>query len=155
MTLMYKTLYTVLILVWLNGCALLRPDLQTPQVTIHSFRALPIRDGKPRFEIGLHVANPNRQPLVLQGLSYSVSIDGHQLLTGVSNKLPVIEAYGEGYATVTAVPDLMGSIGLIADWVSVKRQDVSYIVRVKLDVGAMLPTLYVEKAGKISLARNN
>ena len=56
----------------------------------------------PRFEIGLHIINPNRQPLTLTGVAYTISIEGYRIMTGVSNTLPVIEAYGEGEVRLEA-----------------------------------------------------
>ncbi len=53
-------LMTILIL---SGCAGLQPHLETPKVSITSFRLLPSETMAPRFEVGLHVINPNLIPL--------------------------------------------------------------------------------------------
>ena len=71
------------------GCASLQSGYETPVVTITSFDAIPT-NGIPQFKIGLHIVNPNRTPLDLKGVSYTIALEGHKIMTGVSNKLPHI-----------------------------------------------------------------
>ena len=60
------------------GCATLNPEYETPSVNISTIRALPSDSIAPRFEIGLHIINPNRSALNLQGIAYSLNLDGVQ-----------------------------------------------------------------------------
>jgi len=106
----------------------------------------------PRFEIGLHVINPNRMALDLAGLSYTVSLEGHQILSGVANDLPAIDAYGEGDVTLLATADLFNSISLFADLVRQPRDNFSYELEAILDLGGIYPNVNVDKKGQISLA---
>ncbi len=84
------TIVCVTAAVLLAGCAGLRPGYETPTVTVKSFRAIPSEGMLPEFEIDLHVVNPNREPLKLVGVSYTVTLEGHELIRGVGNELPVI-----------------------------------------------------------------
>ena len=93
----------------------MRPSFETPSVTFTSFRLLPSSGLTPEFEIGLRVTNPNAQALKLRGLAYTASLDGRELIKGVANDLPVIEAYGTGDVTLTAAPDVMGGIQFFTD----------------------------------------
>ena len=86
---------------WLSACAGLG-TYEEPTVTVSSFRALPSEGAMPQFEIGLTVINPPRDPLKLEGISYTISLDGHDIIKGVGNRLPDIEGYGTGQMTVTA-----------------------------------------------------
>ncbi|MBT8103175.1 MAG: LEA type 2 family protein [Gammaproteobacteria bacterium] len=135
----------------LQGCAGLRPGYEKPTVTINSFRALPSQGALPNFEIGLHIINPNREPLKLRGVSYTVSLGGHDLIKGVGNELPVIEAYGEGGITLTASPNLFAGIRLVTDLMSSSNEFVRYKLAAKLDVGTMRPAIRVSDSGEISL----
>ncbi len=135
-----------------TGCATIQSDYETPSVIISDFRALPSEGIAPKFQIGLHIINPNRTALDLKGISYSVSLEGHKILTGVSNKLPVVEAYGEGDVTLVATTDLFGGIGLFADLMNVQRETFSYLLKVKMDIGGLRPNIYINKEGSISLA---
>jgi len=135
----------------LQACAGLRPGYETPTVTINSFRALPSQGALPNFEIGLHVVNPNREALKLRGVSYTVSLGGHELIKGVGNELPVIEAYGEGSLTLTASPNLFAGIRLVTDLMSSANDKVPYKLEAKLDVGRIQPAIRVSDSGEISL----
>ena len=68
---------------FLQACATLDPDYEEPVVTISSFRALPSEGAMPSFEIGLHILNPNSSSLQLEGIVYTVSVQGHDLVKGV------------------------------------------------------------------------
>ena len=96
------SLLACLFIAVLPGCTSLDSDFETPTVTINSFRAVPSDSGAPSFEIGLRVINPNREALELQGVAYTISLEGRELVTGVGKDLPVIPAYSEGIFTVTA-----------------------------------------------------
>ena len=135
----------------LQACAGLRPGYETPTVTINSFRALPSQGALPNFEIGLHVVNPNREPLKLRGVSYTVSLGGHELIKGVGNELPVIEAYGEGSLTLTASPNLFAGIRIVSELMNSSNESVPYKLEAKLDVGRIGPSIRVGDSGEISL----
>ena len=149
---LYRLIFYILGVVLLGSCATLQTEFKEPSVSVTSFRALPSKGMAPRFEIGLHVTNPNRVALALEGLSYSVNIEGRQLLTGVANDLPVIEGYGEGDITLLATADLFNSISLISDFMRQPRDSFSYEIIATLDLGGMYPDIPVKKQGQISLA---
>ncbi|RLB88298.1 MAG: hypothetical protein DRH26_13865 [Deltaproteobacteria bacterium] len=138
--------------IYLTGCAGLQTDYETPTVSITSFKSIPGEGMVPRFEIGLHIVNPNRTALDLKGISYTVNLEGHNLLTGVSNKLPLIEAYGEGDILLAASVDFFSSMGFFADLAkNQNRESFAYSLDAKLDVGTLHPIIRVSKKGDISL----
>ncbi|HKL62062.1 MAG TPA: LEA type 2 family protein [Woeseiaceae bacterium] len=146
---------TVLVILTLalgiGACTGLRPGLETPTVTVSSFRPLPAQGAVPRFEIGLHIVNPNREALELRGLAYTVSLEGRELIKGAENELPVIEGYGEGEVVVTAMPNLLGGIRLVTDLMASPRDRYSYALEAKLDVGAFTRPIRVRDEGQIGL----
>jgi len=135
----------------LSACATMRPDFETPSVTVTSFRMLPSNGMTPEFEIGLKVTNPNAQALSLRGVAYTVSLDGTDLVKGVANELPVIEGYDSGDVTLTASPDVFGGIQFLAELMSDPRDSVTYSLEAKLDVGSFVPAIRVRDEGEISL----
>jgi len=138
-------------LLLLSACATLNPEFEEPSVMVTSFRALPSENIVPRFEIGLHVINPNRSPLTLHGLSYNVELEGYRILTGVANQLPEIAAYGEGDVLLQASPDLFSTFNLFAELMTQPRERFRFKLEAKLDVGWLLPKIRVEKTGEIAL----
>ncbi|TNF91906.1 MAG: hypothetical protein EP297_14650 [Gammaproteobacteria bacterium] len=137
--------------VLVSACSGLRPDYEKPTVTINSFRMLKTEGIAPRFEIGLHIINPNRSALKLRGISYTVHLEGHKVLTGVANELPVIDAYGEGDVLVNAGVDLFSAARLILDMIREKPDSFSYDLDAKLDPGGLQPNIHVRKQGKVRL----
>ena len=135
----------------LQACGALRPGFETPTVTVSSFRALPSQGVLPNFEIGLHVVNPNREALDLEGVSYTVSLNGHELVKGVSNELPVIEGYGQGDVLLTATPNLFAGVRLVTELMSATTDTVRYELEAKLDPGGLYPAIRVTDSGEISL----
>ncbi len=134
------------------GCASLDPGYETPSVTISSVKSLPGNGAAPRFEIGLHIVNPNRTELALQGVAYTLSIEGHKILTGVANDLPLIEAYGEGDVILMGTVSLFNSIAFFADMTRTGgMEELEYSLDAKLDSGALNPIIRVNRTGTISL----
>jgi len=144
------TLITVLMLS-LVGCAGLTQDFETPAVSISSFKALPAQGTVPRFEIGLHIVNPNRTPLDLKGVAYTLSIEGYKILTGVANDLPRIDAYGEDDILLKAGVDLFSSILFFTDLAKGGKSEVNYSLTAKLDVGTLVPVIRVNREGKFNI----
>ncbi|OQY24139.1 MAG: hypothetical protein B6I37_03940 [Desulfobacteraceae bacterium 4572_35.2] len=142
---------TLVFALFLSGCTLFHSDYETPVLHVTTFKALPTQGIAPRFEIGLHVINPNRYPLELEGLHYIIEIEGHRILEGVANQLPVIAAYGEGDVTLEGSANIINSLRLLTDLSQQQRDRFKYEINVKLDAGSLRPRLRVEKEGEISL----
>lgn len=134
------------------GCATLHPDFETPTVTVNNIRLLSSGNIVPQFEVGLHIVNPNRSALRLQGIAYSLSLDGFKILTGVANDLPTVEAYGQADITMVATTNLISSIRLLSDLVKQRRDAITYDLDAKLDFGTILPALHINESGEIDLA---
>jgi LEA14-like dessication related protein len=134
------------------GCAGLERGFETPTVGVSSFRVLPSERMVPQFEIGLHIVNPNRTALKLEGIVYSVILNGHKVLTGASSDLPVIGAYSEGDVTLRATADLLSSISLLASLMKQAQDTFDYELDAKLDIGSLRPRIHIQEKGKISLA---
>ena len=148
-----------LLLMTLTACAALQPKFEPPVVTVSAFRLIPSQTLNPQFEIELRVVNPNSVALNLRGVSYSATIEGHRVLTGVANRLPVIAAYSEGDVSLSATADLFGGFRLLADLMQNqyqqqnknKAQGLNYQLNVKLDTGRYTPPVYITEKGRISL----
>lgn len=145
-----KVIVCLTLFVSLFGCTGLEPGFETPTVGVSSFRILP-STGMPQFEIGLHIVNPNRSALKLAGIVYSVTLEGHKVLTGVTSDLPVIAAYGEGDVILLATADLLNSLGLFASLMQTKQDAFAYVLEAKLDIGSFRPRIHVMEKGEISL----
>lgn len=146
-----STALLIALAVILQACTGMGRGFETPTVTVSSFRALPSEGAMPAFAIGLRVINPNRDALKLQGVSYTVSLEGHEVIKGVGSDLPVIDGYGEGELMLTATANLFAGIRLITDLMSRSSDSFDYKFEAKLDVGSFWPAIRVTDSGQISL----
>lgn len=137
------------------GCATLRPHFEKPQVSVSSFKALPGSRMNPSFEIGLRVINPNNIDLSLKGISYTASIEGKQVFSGVANQLPIIPAYGEEEVKLKAQADLFGGLRLFADLLKPRETPIGYSLKVKLDLGTFSLPIYITREGILTLPKAN
>lgn len=149
-----RSLLPLLVLLGISGCAGMGGGYETPTVTVQSFRPVASGDasGLPQFEIVLHVVNPNLKPLELAGVSYTISLNGHDLIKGVSNELPVIEGYGEGSVTLRAGFNLFAGIQLFRSLMQQETDTFDYRFEAKLDPGAFRPKIRISDTGSISLS---
>jgi LEA14-like dessication related protein len=139
----------------LTSCAALNPNFEEPQVSVNSFKILPGGSLNPTFEIGLRVVNPNNTPLNLKGLSYTASIEGNKLFSGVSNKLPIVPAYGEEEVKLNAQADLFGGVRLFADLMKPRKTPIGYTLKVKLDFGTFALPIYITRQGSLTIPTVN
>jgi LEA14-like dessication related protein len=138
---------------WLGlvaGCTTLRPDFETPSVNVTSFKPLPSQSFTPRFEIGMRVVNPNSTMLNLRGMIYKVFLNDYEVVEGAANELPVVPAYGEAEFKVIATVSLMEGMRFVQDMLKNENAQVDYRLQAKLDVGAMIPSIRIEKTGSYS-----
>jgi len=137
---------------FLLSCATLDPDYEQPTVTLSSFRALPSEGMVPAFEIGLRIINPNRQALNLEGVVYTISVEGHELVKGVGKGFPVIGGYSEETLTLTASANLLAGIRFIGDMMQSSGESLNYEFKAKLDTGGLFPSIRVSERGSFNLS---
>ncbi|MBM9519454.1 LEA type 2 family protein [Desulforhopalus vacuolatus] len=150
---MQKQLLSLLLaLFFLGGCATLHPGWEKPAVGLTSIRILPSNGILPRFEIGLQVLNPNRTPLPLEGIVYSVSLNNNKILTGVANDLPTVKEYGQEELKLVSGINLGGSIKLFNQLLSSGKSSFTYTFTAKIDTGRFSPTLHFKEEGTLNSA---
>ena len=138
-------------LLMLSACATLTSDVDPPKVTMESFRSIASESGTPRFEIKLRVTNPNKQPLDVAGIGYSVEIQGKELVSGVTNDVPLVEAYSEEVVTLEASLQLFQLLRLVTSLATVESAALAYRFSAKIDFRGFTPTQRIEETGTISL----
>lgn len=147
--------FCVLLTGLLQGCAgSLKPG-EPPAVEVSYIRLLESRGLAPEFEIGLHIVNPNSQRLALKGISYTVHLEGHRVLIGVSNKLPELDGFSEGDAVLHASADVLSGIRLLTDLLNGPHETLNYEFNARLNVGGFTREIEVVRKGEIKLPRRD
>lgn len=134
----------------IHACTDIKPDYEDPAVSVRYFHAKPSDGIAPRFEIGLHIINPNDFAMNIRGISYTIYIEGQRILLGVANDLPEIYAYDEGDIELQASTDVINSIKLIAGLVNEQREGISYKLDAKLDIKGFRHKVHVVRDGEVS-----
>jgi len=135
----------------LGACTTLNPGYEQPTVTLSSFNAIPSEGMVPAFEIGLRIINPNSQALNLEGIVYTISLQGHELVKGVGKDFPIIEGYREGLVKLTASANLLAGIRFVGDMMGAEEESLEYEFKAKLDLGGLYPSIRIKESGEFDL----
>jgi len=146
-----KAFISLVMIFLLCSCAWMRPGFEAPTIQVTRFSVMESRGLAPRFAITLNIINHNRQPLEIDGLSYALEIEGIPLLTGVKSNLSPIEGFSEQEVTLLVTADLLNSLDLISQLTRQPRDQFTYTLRAKLNVGWLTPGMTIQKQGEISL----
>ena len=140
-----------IIVLLLSGCATLIPEVDPPKISLESFRPLPSEGVVPRLEIKLRIVNPNKQSFDIAGISYGVEIQGKELISGVTNEVPVLAAYSEEVVTLDAGLQWFQLVRLLAGAGKVAGDSLDYRFTAKVDFNGFVPTQRVEETGSFTL----
>ena len=152
-----RLLFPFFLTLLLSACATLSPDYEEPTVTLSSFKAIPSEGMVPAFEIGLRIINPNSGALNLEGIVYTVSLAGYELVKGVGKDFPVIEGYSQGEVKLTASANLLAGIRFVGDMMQSEGDPggpVEYEFKAKLDLGGLHPSIRLRESGEINLSKH-
>lgn len=140
-----------LILVLLSGCAALQQNYEEPEV--HLTRIAPLAGSglEQRFLIGLRILNPNRDAIHVSGMTYSVSLRGQKIVSGVSSDLPRIPGYGEAEVELEASTNLLAGARILLDLMNRPTESIDYELEARLDVGRFALPVRIRDSGVISL----
>ncbi|MGB2221988.1 LEA type 2 family protein [Neptunomonas phycophila] len=143
----------VMALIVLQGCAVTHPfHYDKPDVSVTSVRLVNSDSLAPQFEITLFISNPNDKALPLKGIAYSVILENFKVLSGVTNQLPTINAYAQEEIKLLATANLLSGLRLITKLLQTDTlSQVEYSLDAKLDIGTLLPAIYVNETGKLTI----
>ena len=145
----------IVVTVVLFGCASLPSDFKQPQVSVRSVALRVVNGLWLDFDIVLNVTNPNRKALSAKSLKYTVRLLGRQVAEGVTNDIPRIPAYGEAEVDLTATTDLIMGLSLLNDLLTRPSEPLEYEFNAEIDLGALYPTLKVQRSGAIALGEKS
>lgn len=151
MTFPLRLALSALLALLLAGCATLRPGFEAPTVDLVGIQPAASGSLEQRMRLTLRILNPNRESLNIRGISYSLSLQGHKIVTGVSNRIPVVAGYGEATVTLDAGTSILGGLQLLRDLIASPQQNVHYELAAKLDIQGRLTPLKVSETGTIAL----
>jgi LEA14-like dessication related protein len=135
------------LLMVLTGCAVLSPGFEEPSLQVNSIKLKNSNSLASQFEIALRVTNPNRDDLSIDGMTYTLSLAGNEIVSGAANDLPTIPAYGEAEVKIMATLNFLGGLKLLNDLANNNQNSVAYELIARLDVGKFYPMITIKKDG--------
>lgn len=134
------------------GCSALRPDLETPRLTIVHVAMTSADIFNQQFLVRLHVQNPNDRELPVRGIDYQLFLEGDSFAEGVSNAPFMIPALGETEFDLTVRTNFVSGIGRLLSRLN-GRDQVQYVLEGKVltDIG-MLKKIPFRESGTVSLS---
>ena len=136
-------------LLLLTACAGLEPP-QAPRVRLADIVLLETSLLEQRMLVALDIANPNNFDLPLEGLTFSLELNGRPLVEGLSNQAVVIPRLGEARLPVeatTSLFDVMRQILALGE-----GETLSYRLSGRAYLTGMAPRgLPFEKSGQLEL----
>lgn len=121
------------------GCATLG-TLEAPELKVTSFRVLEQEAGslEQRFAVGLRVINPNNRDIEVDGLDFSLDLNGRRLARGVSNENFTLPRLGEAETTVVVSTSLLDVLRQAVQLGQRQDEQLEYRLRGKLHLGGLL-----------------
>lgn len=135
-----------------SACANVIPDIDPPTVTVENFKQLPSDGVGPRFQIVLRVSNPNKQELDIAGVAYTIELLDKELVSGVTNEVPVIAPYAEETVTLEAGVHLFSLLRMLTSLGSAPQDSLPYKFSAKIDFNGFIPTQRVEETGELNFS---
>lgn len=138
--------------VMVSSCAHFGAGIEPPKVRVDSLQVLESRGLNQRFLVGLRVINPNDRALPIKGLSYTLALNGIDLLEGVTSKVPALEPFSETLVEVEAATDLVAALRLLNNLTRPDAgQNITYALTAKVSVQGRPGRLTVKETGEVPL----
>jgi len=144
--------------VGLAACALLaacvlRPQLETPRLSVSEVDVLGGDLWQQRLRVRVHVQNPNDRTLAVKELEYTLEVEGQQLASGTSAASFTVPALGETDFDMSVTTNLAGTLlGLLARGPDALAQGVAYRLAGRLTLSqGWLRSIPFEQRGKLRL----
>ena len=132
----------------LSACATLPGSLTPPEVSLADLRLIDVGLFEQRFGLSLRVLNPNNVDIPVDGLDFTLELNGTTFATGVSNQSVTIPRLGEAMVEVQAVSTLTGLLHQLRR-LSHGEQGIAYRIHGKLVTGGLLGSVPFDRQGEI------
>lgn len=149
---MFRSLCLTLLMLLSTGCALLHSSVAAPNVVLESLELLSAEGLSQRFNVGLRLSNPNDRPLKIDGISYTLAINGHKLVSGVGKGIPEVAAFSEVAFDVQASTNMFSALALINKLMGTDASGaLDYKLQADISVAGVPRTLSVVESGTVPL----
>lgn len=144
-------------LLLLSGCATMRGDFVEPDVAIAAIRMGQAEGLYQPLFVDVVITNPNREALALDGITYKIELQGHELVKGTSREPLNVAAGGTARYTIPASLNLFSGVGLLRDLMMQPSKgggSLKYNFEAQLDPTSWwIPKINVDHSDEIKVSR--
>ncbi len=149
-----KPLVLAGVILLLTSCASWRPDFQEPEVLLANLEMLPGEGFEQRARLTLRIQNPNDVAIPIEGMSFTLELQGSKFATGVSDQKLVVEPFSEALLKVEVATNIYRAGRILMDMMNTSAESLDYrlITRIRTD-RFLFGTESVVRSGQIDPAR--
>jgi LEA14-like dessication related protein len=131
------------------GCATMNKYPEQPRVSLVSIQPKDMTLLEQRYGLQLRILNPNETAIPLEGLSYSLEINGREFAYGVSRQAVSIPAFGEALLDVDVVSNLLNVLQQVQEMSNEQQDSLKYRLSGKLSLSNSLVKLPFDYHGEL------
>jgi LEA14-like dessication related protein len=139
-----------LLLALVGACATLGPYQEPPRVSLASIQPKEMGLLEQRYGLQIRILNPNDTAIPLEGLSYTLEINGREFAYGVSRQSVSIPAYGEALLDVDVVSNLLNVLRQVQELGGEKRSSLQYRLSGKMNLASRVGSLPFDYQGELN-----
>jgi LEA14-like dessication related protein len=133
----------------LGACAGLSSYPEQPRVSLVSIQPLDMTLLEQRYGLQLRILNPNDSAIPVEGLNYSLEINGREFAYGVSRQAVTIPPFGEALLDVDVVSNLLNVLQQMQELGEERQDTLAYRLSGKLSLSNSLVKLPFDYHGEL------
>ena len=132
------------------GCATMNKYPEQPRVSLVSIQPKDMTLLEQRYGLQLRILNPNETAIPIEGLSYSLEINGREFAYGVSRQAVSIPPFGEALLDVEVVSNLLSVMQQVQEMSGEQRESLQYRLAGKISLANSLAKLPFDYHGELN-----
>lgn len=145
-----RRILLIVSLVVLSACAGLGGLAHPPEVSVAGLSVAQIGFFEQRFALKLRVQNPNDVELPINGLTFTIELNGQPFLTGLSDKAVTVPRFGEALIEVMATSTLGSALKQLRELQKGGRERIDYRIVGRLNLSG-IGTVPFERRGDLQM----
>lgn len=133
----------------LAGCATMNKYPEQPRVSLVSIKPKDMTLLEQRYGLQLRILNPNESAIPVEGLSYSLEINGREFAYGVSRQAVTIPPFGEALLDVDVVSNLLSVMQQVQEMGGEQQESLQYRLAGKISLADSLVRLPFDYHGEL------
>ena len=141
----------ILLLFMLGACAVMPGQSTPPRVDLVGLQVVSLDMFEQRYRVRLRIQNPNDIDLPVNGLDFSIDLNGRRFASGVSGEAIVVPRYGEAVLNVNVSSNVFRVFEQLRAIGSGKAERFSYRISGNISVANRFFKLPFEREGEVDL----